>query len=692
MNLRLKRTASVAAASLVALAAYHVAAVPLIEPTFPDSSSDTSSVPPFVDQPSRSLAAYLPPGSWELDNPTKIESDRSKLLFKEYRNLPSGNEVELKPCAIVFFPNGEAAEAPSQRVIVLESPLAVLKFDGPVDLQKMKLGQLQSGTMSGPIAIHGTPSRPGANDEIFADTQGDMQLSPELISTDALVNFRFGPNGGHGRQMRIHLLPSDRPRGKQHSANIGGLQSIELLHDVVMRLVPGSSGIMPLDSPHERPSSKPSAAVAPAASRRLGPPPIPSDEAVPAATREAAAAQPANAPPQPPVEIRCQGPFNFDVVRSIATFDDQVDVVRLFPSGLIDHMTAPDSLAVFFAVKPSPAAPADASTSAKPSAADPSKTTAAGRTSNLEPRRIEARGKPVILRAESNGVFARAEYIDYDIVTRRIVLDDAREIMLQQFANEVHCRSLDYTPGEAGRLGRLEALGPGRLRAVPRQPTPTSTGRSNEQPQTSLAPSGAIGVTQLGLPVAPSHRPQQYAGQFFEAYWTQKLTIRPDGPDHIVSLLGDARAAMTGEGAIAADEIYLWLKELPVADKPTSERPPSDGTSPTPRWQVVADKLLARPNVRIDSPQLSGATALLEAWFEQVAPDNFAARAPKSPFGPGAQPGTGLARQGCACSVSGVWSARTNWPGDNWRACAAATFRRRRRSHHGPVPDRPSAN
>ena len=111
--------------------------------------------------------------------------------------------------------------------------------------------------------------------------------------------------------------------------------------------------------------------------------------------------------------------------------------------------------------------------------------------------------------------------------------------------------------------------------------------------------------------------------------------------DHIVSLWANARAAMTGEGAIAADEIYLWLKELPVAEKPTSERPPSDGTSPTPRWQVVADKLLARPNVRIDSPQLSGATALLEAWFEQVASDNFGLGA-KSPFGPGAEPGTGL--------------------------------------------------
>ena len=200
-------------------------------------------------------------------------------------------------------------------------------------------------------------------------------------------------------------------------------------------------------------------------------------------------------------------------------------------------------------MKPSPAAPADASTSAKPSAADPSKTTAAGRTSNLEPRRIEARGKPVILRAESNGVFARAEYIDYDIVTGRIVLDDAREIMLQQFANEVHCRSLDYTPGEAGRLGRLQAIGPGWLRAIPPQPGQTC-GRSDEQRTNFAAPSAAIGVTQLGLPVAPSHRPQQYPGQFFEAYWTKNSRFGPTVPIIWSHSCGDARAAMTGEGAI----------------------------------------------------------------------------------------------------------------------------------------------
>ena len=65
--------------------------------------------------------------------------------------------------------------------------------------------------MDGPVTIHGTPSRPGANDEIFADTR-DVHLTPEKITTDAAVDFRLGPNAGHGRQMLIKLLPPSKPR------------------------------------------------------------------------------------------------------------------------------------------------------------------------------------------------------------------------------------------------------------------------------------------------------------------------------------------------------------------------------------------------------------------------------------------------------------------------------------------------
>ena len=100
MNLRLKRTASIAAVSLVALAAYHVAAVPLIEPTFADSSSDTSSAPPFVDQPSKKLdRAIYAPGSWELDNPTCSKATDQSCYSRSIAILPTAR-VKLFPCAI----------------------------------------------------------------------------------------------------------------------------------------------------------------------------------------------------------------------------------------------------------------------------------------------------------------------------------------------------------------------------------------------------------------------------------------------------------------------------------------------------------------------------------------------------------------------------------------------------------------
>jgi hypothetical protein len=601
---RLKRTAAIAAVSLVSFLAYHVVAVPLIEPAFPDTVIIETL--PIEPQNPKSLVSYFPPGSWPLDNPIVLESDRSKLLFKEYHNLENGR-VKLFPCAILFFPNGETSSDVPPRVIVLEAPQgALLQFDGPVDLQRAKFGQLLGGNMAGPITIHGTPSRPGANDELFADTRGDLQMTPEKITTDALVNFRFGPNVGHGRQMEIHLLPSNRPTGKQRGPNIGALQSIELLHDVEMRLVPGSAGMMPLDGQR---SGQKSTAVA---------------------TRPVASA------PQPPVDIRCQGPFKFDLLQYVATFQNQVSVIRAIHDGPSDQMSC-DWLSVYFALKKR----TTGAVGETPAAAGAAPATAGTgqKSSNLEPRRIEARGHPVIVRAESNGVFARAEHLDYDIVSGEIALDDPQEMILRQFANEIHARSLVYRPGEPGRLGRLQAIGPGWLRAVP--PQAGEKGIAAGLPSAALP--AAVGFTQLGLPVAANHRPLQNPQSFFEARWTDELKMRPFEGNHVVSLKGDARAGMTGQGELAADEIYLWLKEIPPPEKLPGENPVTAATPATPRWQVVADKLLAKPHVRINSPQLSGSTSQLEAWFDQAPPGDpaFGLGTPASAFagaGPMAPP------------------------------------------------------
>ncbi|HEV3416388.1 MAG TPA: hypothetical protein VG056_06230, partial [Pirellulales bacterium] len=578
------------------------AAVPFIEPSFEDRGP---SVEPVVIEPSKDrsllLKPYFPPGSWQLDNPIMFDNDRSKLLYKEYHNLDNGR-VQLFPCTILFFPSGESAVDSLQRVIILDSPQgALLQFDGPFDPLQGKFSQLQGGQMNGPVTIHGTPSRPGANDALLAKTR-DVRLTTEKISTDAPVDFWFGPNEGHGSQMEIQLLPSSKPTtGKQRGPNIGGLESFELMRDVQMRLVPGSGGLMPLDG--QRGGQRPTAAGHAAGEQNVLPP---SDDRT--SGRAADSRTAGNGSPQSPVDIRCRGPFKFDMIRYVATFRDEVDVFRLIQDGPSDWMKC-DWLSVYFAPKAvsgdSAAGKSANSTNATPIAADGSQ-----RIPNLEPRRIEARGNPVILHGESNDVDARAEHLDYDIVTGQIALDDSQEVALRQQMNEFHGPSIVYWPGEPGRLGRLQAIGLGWLRGLPPQPAEQDSRAGDPRARQLASP----GISQPGLPIAPNHRAASpNAPQFFEAHWSKKLMMRPDGENHLISLIGDARASLTGQGTLSSDEIHLWLKELPPTEKPMAGSPP-------PRWQVIADRMKAQGHVQIDSPQLTGATSQLEAWFEQAPP------------------------------------------------------------------------
>jgi hypothetical protein len=106
----------------------------------------------------------------------------------------------------------------------------------------------------------------------------------------------------------------------------------------------------------------------------------------------AAAQQPPEDPratlDNPPVDITCDGAFQFDVTRHAATFHKHVDVIRANLAGPSDQMTC-ELLAVFF---------------------EP-----AGGSSKLEPSRIEAEGEPVVIRSPSRGVQARGTRLEYDL-------------------------------------------------------------------------------------------------------------------------------------------------------------------------------------------------------------------------------------------------------------------------------------
>ncbi len=95
-------------------------------------------------------ARFFPDGSWERDNPIILESETSRLLFKEYTTLPDGH-LKLNPCTLIYLPEGDAEATDShKRVIILQAPEgAELKFDQPVDLSRGKIGRLEGGVMSG---------------------------------------------------------------------------------------------------------------------------------------------------------------------------------------------------------------------------------------------------------------------------------------------------------------------------------------------------------------------------------------------------------------------------------------------------------------------------------------------------------------------------------------------------------------
>ncbi len=217
---KIKRTVLSFAAVMAAFSVYRLVAEPLIEPSVAEkrvAASPPEDRLPVPDHQHR-LGAYerlFPEGAWQRDNPIMLESDTAKLLMKEYTNLPGGL-VRFKPCTLIFLPDGEAASANRRhRVIVLEAPQATMRFDGAVDLSRMKIGKLLGGILEGEITVTSAATRPDGGDEIFAVTH-DVQLVGNQMFTSRFedgrwvaspndVQFRFGPNQGHGRGMQIDL-------------------------------------------------------------------------------------------------------------------------------------------------------------------------------------------------------------------------------------------------------------------------------------------------------------------------------------------------------------------------------------------------------------------------------------------------------------------------------------------------------
>ncbi|MBS0209404.1 MAG: hypothetical protein JSS27_10645 [Planctomycetes bacterium] len=525
-----KRVASSLAAVFVAYVVYALLVVPWVEPELVASDDVPVIVPDvsktYVEQQREMLKQWFLPGDWELTTLKILETSYGILLAGEYKNRPDG-AMEIKPCTVISIPEGDEStlrERQRQAIIMRAPEGAILQFDGPLDLKRSQGSQLRSGQLIGAVTIRSDNSEPGPQDDLLIHAS-NLELSQQRIYSTQPLDFQMGPNRGRGRRLQIQMAA-----GKQ---NVGfrGMTSLEIAQDVEMRLEPGQSDMFPGKSNDPKPAIGPSK-------------------------------------PQPPVEIRCKGPFRFDFEQRVATFRDRVDVRRLTGTPNPDSMTG-DLLSLTF-IEAAQKASATEPTPTKPGAAEPKRDQL-----HLEPKRVEMLGSPVMVRAPSSALEAMGQQLEYDVASGGVTLRGANQVQLVHEGRQIQAREVFAKPGVEGSLGEFRALGPGWLRG--------------------------------SLPDDPS--------QPILARWTTIAHFRPSEGQQLLSLEGDAHVEAGDQGSLDASKIYLWLVESPP--KPVVHVGPAEGPR---RNEMRPDRMLAQGSVKIKSPSVTGEVEELQAWFEPASP------------------------------------------------------------------------
>lgn len=428
---------------------YSLAAVPLIEPE--DAAAEHGEISEEERQQALGSVAnqradlhrWFKEGDWELTSPKILETAQGKLLLREYHPDPDDpHVVTLNPCTMIFLPEGrfEDENERLRRAVILRSPDgATLRFAEPIDIKKGQMGsKIVGGHMPsnrptespspgedwGTVTIRSDQRSPGPEDDLLLVTK-EVTLQDDCITTPHLVEFSYGPNRGHGREMRLELTTAAEKTAQPTS---GPAKTFELARDVYMRMEEADGDLF----------MNPSKPVA---------------DQSPAGTKAGT--------PKPPIEISCHGRLHVDLRRYVAVFHERVEVVRLNPVGASDRLTC-QRLSVTF--EPDPAA--------KTAAADSDQQG----MPKLRPRLITADGNPVILDSRSNGVEARGRRLEYDVQTRSGKLFDNDEATLRQIdaaarqTREIHAPELEFESdpdAPSGPPRRVDARGKGWLRGSP---------------------------------------------------------------------------------------------------------------------------------------------------------------------------------------------------------------------------------
>ena len=627
MKARVSRMAVSFAIVLVAYWGYALWVVPWIEPPAARPQG-ANAVSAEELQHAREAARHDPrramlsplfgPDDWELGPRAKIlESEQFRLLVEDWNTL-DGNQVELRPCTMVFTPGGSGS--PEERIrqsVVLQAPQgARLRFDRPLDLRRGNIGRLVGGVLVGTITVRSAGRLPQPEDDLWAITR-DIQLTDDGLWTAHDVEFHYGPHFGRGAKLLIKFLPGERGTAEYHGLNIGGIESLELQHVERLYLGPQARSA---DRRQEPPGND----------RMSLPPPGRPSEVKPAEDL-------ASGGTLGPLEVTCRGPLRFDVARQLATFEDHVRLQRLNRSGPADELQC-DLLAIHFARR-------------RPPMAGSSPAEKSRGLLDLEPRRLEARGRPAVINAPSQDMDARAEVFQYDLLTRRLSLHPFTEdaaapggaVAVRQGGNEIHAPSIEYQLGEHGQWGQATAPGPGWVRVEVRdRPGQPVVARWQQElrlrPQEQEHVLSLLGGAELG-----------YGGfgvlSALEIYfWMRQVPDQPGGrqmqPDRMLARQQVRLDSLQLSGAV--DQLEVWFEKQPAGQGPQVAPGGRAGRDPRLETMRTAVDLSTRIPSALEEVwrPLNEAGQRLGLGSRSPSPSSTADGVPPAPIRPPPRPAT----------------------------------------------------
>jgi lipopolysaccharide export system protein LptA len=573
----LVRSAISFVALVVAYQVYALLVVPRVEPPGIERSGETIST---VDRESSGsaieryqqfLSAYFPSGHWSLGSPPPklVRQQQIMMVLSDYKRSDDG-QVEFEKCALLLLPKTWTPGSPPPRdTVIIEAPEgARFEFDEDFRPSRGQMGRIVEGELPGVVTIRSDMKEAGPHDDLFITTR-DLFLYETVIHTEAPVEARLGNSRLTGTELEIRL---SRDEHIARGPSINGVQSLQILRDVQMRLDAGNIDLL---GEKEKPDKKP------------GPPDY-----------------------NPPVVVTCKGRLYFDLLEFVASFEKQVEVRRERLEGPYDQLDC-NHLSLRFAAVDERGMVIDI-------ADDPNvarkQSAAAGK---LQPVAVEATGT---VRAEApvEKAAARAERMHIDLLKRRITLDGGGDVMMSYGGNEVHAPFIQYTipPKESPSVvGDLSLSGPGWLRLIPDidrpdrvidvvwklapgNPYPVQLRRERGQPVLQLTGNPAIDAHRLGRVTATR----------------MELALREvpgDGPEGPAIEVTDsaAKLAIIPERLLAAGDVVFESPELTGRTQqmhatfepwqkvtgPAGERKPmqlvGDRAEPTSQYDITASQM-----------------------------------------------------------------------------------------------------